>query len=384
MEPFPNNRPLKARRRLVLLGVGVATYLCSVVLAQFPQFTECVYANGIGPPVARLLASVTGIVPVSIAELALVAFIARQLVPAGRALWHTFHDKTREPRNVFLAGALRFGQDVGVLLTLFYVLWGFNYSRTPLATQLGWDPVGETTVDELADLSEQLVMAANGAYLEIHGTEDTGANTPQPEDPRGVEAAILDGWANARRNLGLPDVSGRYGRVKRLVATRLYEVFGVVGFYFPFTGEANVRRGVPASEWPQSIAHEKAHQRGVARESEANFWGYLSAANAPEPHARYSAYLFAQYQLLSALTRSDPARRRAITALRLPGVQRDVDSARAYWLRLRGPGTEVGRVVNNAFLRSNRVPGGVRSYSRSAAFIIAYARTRGGQLGVAR
>ncbi len=380
MSSFPRNRPLRPRLSLAILGTGVATYLLSLALAQVPGFTEQAYSRGIGPFIARLLSSITGVVPVSLAEIALIAILLRQLIPAGRALWHTYHDKTREPRNALLGGALRLGQDAGILVTLFYVLWGFNYARSPLADQLGWDAVGETSVDELAYLTEQLVQAANAEYLEIHGREDAGSPTTGPEDPQTLEQAIEDGWARARADLQLPVVGGRFGRVKTLLATRLYEVFGIVGFYFPFTGEANVRRGVPASEWPHSIAHEQAHQRGVARESEANFWGYLSAAGARDPHARYSAYLFAQYQLLAALTRSDPARRREVTGLRLPGVQRDVDSARAYWLRLRGPGTDVGRVVNNAFLRSNRVPGGIRSYSRSAEFIIAFARSRNGQL----
>jgi hypothetical protein len=61
-------------------------------------------------------------------------------------------------------------------------------------------------------------------------------------------------------------------------------------------------------------------------------------------------------------------------------VQRDVDDLRAYWERHRGAGHDVTRAVNDAYLRTNRVEGGVRSYERSVELLIAFARTRGGRL----
>jgi len=38
------------------------------------------------------------------------------------------------------------------------------------------------------------------------------------------------------------------------------------------------------------------------------------------------------------------------------------------------------RSMNHAYLRTNRVPGGILSYSRSVELLIAYARSRGGWL----
>ncbi len=40
----------------------------------------------------------------------------------------------------------------------------------------------------------------------------------------------------------------------------------------------------------------------------------------------------------------------------------------------------MGRAVNNAYLRSNRVSAGVRDYSRSASLLIMYARSRGDRI----
>jgi hypothetical protein len=129
-----------------------------------------------------------------------------------------------------------------------------------------------------------------------------------------------------------------------------------------------------------TAAHEKAHQRGLNPENEANFFGFLAAAHTPHPAARYSAFLFAQRQLLTALAAYDETRARALVARRLPGVQRDVDHIRDYWARFEGPAREASRRTNDAFLRTNRVEGGVASYGRSVELLVAWARERNGTL----
>ena len=120
--------------------------------------------------------------------------------------------------------------------------------------------------------------------------------------------------------------------------------------------------------------------RGVAGESEANFWGYLAAVHSSDALARYSAYRFANRQMVSELALIDPQTAIQMVRRRLPGVQRDIDHSRQYWQSFRGRGTSIGNSVNNAFLRSNRVEGGVRSYSMSAFLFLAYARAQGGNL----
>ena len=44
-----------------------------------PGFTETIYGRGIGPFFASLLSNISGIIPVSLAEILVVVFVARQL-----------------------------------------------------------------------------------------------------------------------------------------------------------------------------------------------------------------------------------------------------------------------------------------------------------------
>jgi hypothetical protein len=156
---------------------------------------------------------------------------------------------------------------------------------------------------------------------------------------------------------------------------------GLSGFYCPFTGEANVNASVPAAYRAHTIAHEKAHQRGIHPENEANFLGFLAGISSHDPVARYSALLFAQRQLLRALL-SAGARDEAKELIdrRLPGVQRDVDDLNAYWSRYVGPARRIATRVNDAYLKTNRVHDGVLAYGRSVELIVAWARSRGGHV----
>lgn len=376
---FPQDRPLRGRLRLTIFGTGVACYLLSIVAAWTSGLTDVAYGRWFGPFVGRWLSLLTGAIPISLAELFVLAVILRQLVGGSVAVVQAGRRKRRWT-NAASAGLLRLAQDAGALLALFYVLWGFNYSRPSLPDRLGWTLEGDAPVEELVTLTRQLVEASNATYREIHGVGDAGTPTTLPMDRRTLGASLEQGWVIGRGDLGLPLLAGHYGTAKTPFLTRWYEWLGIAGFYFPFTGEANLRAGIPAMDVPKMLAHEQAHQRGAAREAEANFWGYISSANAPDPYARYSAYLFAQLQLMSALRQADPKRFSEVLSPMLPGIRRDIDDSRKYWVSFRGRGTKIGTKMNNAYLRSNRVAGGVRNYSMSSLLFIAYARAHGGRL----
>ncbi len=172
----------------------------------------------------------------------------------------------------------------------------------------------------------------------------------------------------------------RSARAKPLASSFLMNYLGLAGFYFPWTGEANFNRQMPLLETVHSMAHEKAHQVGFAREDEANFIGFLSCIQSETDFARYSGYLFANRQLLGLLRRVDRDAWREIAARLNPGIVRDQAAIRDYWRRFEGRSQEVTRALNNAHLRLNRVPGGVLSYDRSVELILQLAAQNGNSL----
>ena len=375
---YPADRQLRARRDLGVLAVGLAVFVLFRVLFMLPDVVETVYANGIGPVVVRPLSLVSGLVPLSLFEVAIVSYATWVMLAIARGVLDVTKQR-RRLRNLAMAAGLRATRDASVLILLFYVLWGFNYARPSLVERLGWPEWQPPEVSELEMVATTAIEAANQAYWDIHHTEDAGEPTPMPADLGELDRALEEGWRRAVESLDLSETYGRrYGRTKRLLLTPIVARLGVSGVYFPWTAEANVLWDSPAVRRPQSMAHEKAHQRGTGPESEASFLGFVAAAHAPHPHARYSAYVFAQGQLLGMLARADREAFRRVASRRYPGVQRDLAAAAAYSSQFRGVGRSIGRSMNDRVLRTNRVRGGLLSYRRSVRLLLTFAKLNGG------
>ncbi len=357
---FPANRSPQWRSRLLIAAFGVTMYGMAGLAARFPDLVESLYSARIAPPFVWMLSRITGFVPFSITELIYVGYAAFLL----RVTWVSVRNvisKQRSIENAVVCGATRLVRDAGIVVLLFYTMWGFNYARPNLETRVGWPAWSPGDVEELTRLATELVEEGNRAYLAIHDTSDVGSPTTLPNGMGEVHAAIESSWARVVSRLDLPEsMARRYGKTKYIASSAIYARLGITGFYFPFTAEANVRWGLPAlsfpqSSFPQSVAHEKAHQRGIASEDEASFLGFVAGALSDDSYVRYSSIMFAQRQLAAALARADRERWRGVARRRLPGVQRDLEHLSAYFRRFVGVGTTVGRSVNDRFLRANRM-----------------------------
>jgi hypothetical protein len=368
------------RAAVLAAAAGGAAYALSHVAARSPDLVERAWGAVVGPTLSGLLSRITGVVPFAVGELLLLTYAVFLMVIAAAALFAVLR-RERRWTGVLAGGTRRVVRDAGVLVFLFYLLWGLNYARPPLEQRMGWPAWQGNDTAELIALSERAVAETNEAYLALHGKPDAGQATAMPADSRALEAALDEGWARATATLGLPaSLGGRHGRVKRPLAGPVLARFGIGGVYMPFTAEANVVRDLPAMDMPHTMAHEKAHQRGVASEAEAGFLGFLAGALAPDPLCRYASAMHAHLWLLAELRSAAPEERQRIAAMRLPGVQRDLQAAAEYYNRFRGVARTVGTAVNNSYLRANRIPGGVRDYRRSTRLLVAYARANRGVL----
>lgn len=377
--PTVNKPRLLSRRTILLLASGPLAWALSQVLGRSaPGVVEALYGGAVGAALGGALARASGWIAFSVAEWALAAFVIAQLVRLGRSC------RGPAPRRRAMGRALlRVTRDCSVAVAIFYMVWGLHYARPRLPDREQW-PALDVDVELLAALAQEQVDAANRAYRALHGgVDDIGRPTPWEADGRGLDRALDAAWPAVTREMHLPtSAAWPRGPVKPLLLSPLLHRLGLSGFYFPFTGEANVNDTVPAVRRAHVMAHEKAHQRGVGPEDEANFLGWRVAATAEHPLANYAAAAFAQGQLVNTLARHDLERARALHASLLPGIQRDLEDVRDYWNRTRGPARDLSRKVNHAYLRSNRVEGGVESYSRSAQLLVRFARTRGDDLRV--
>ena len=159
---------------------------------------------------------------------------------------------------------------------------------------------------------------------------------------------------------------------KKAFFSRLMSRFNYTGFYFPFTGEANINVDPPPCLIPATIAHEMAHQRGVASEQEANFVAVLACLESGDPLYVYSGWLFGYVHLCNALYKADADRYFALAAALPDSVKADLWANNEYWAQFETKAAKVSEKVYDTMLKSYGQELGVRSYGAVVDLLIAW------------
>ncbi|MET0621398.1 MAG: DUF3810 domain-containing protein, partial [Pyrinomonadaceae bacterium] len=245
-------------------------------------------------------------------------------------------------------------------LWAFLLTFGLNYQRPLLFELLGYER-RKAEIHELEALGDEIVRGVNDNYLEAHAAGRAA--------PGRLETLTLlkEAYETTPELASLP--VGEFTRPKPVYFSGLLTRLGISGFYFPFTGEPNYNADAPDFQIVFSIAHEMAHQRGVARESEANFVAYLVCVNSRDPFVRYSGYRNG-LGVLSELYGRDPEKAKKLAAQLGAGYREDSRRAAQFWAKSAGAAGALSQRINDLYLRANRVKSGVEDYRGSTALII--------------
>jgi uncharacterized protein DUF3810 len=346
---------------VTLLGVAVR-----LLAAGHADTVERVYARTLYPRIARALTAATVWAPFSIAEVCVLALSVAGVFAAGRGLARAV--RSPAPLRALGSGLLRIATLASVTYLVFLLIWGLNYQRRPLASITGL-PVGSPAPGELAAICAELIERSEVL------------RTAVDEDGNGV-ARVPGGVSGAlnRASLGYdalaeewPPVAGEPVAAKRVWLSPGLALFGISGIFIPFTGEANVNTTLPEWTLPFVAAHEVAHQRGFAREDEANYLAYAACSRHPDAAARYAAALEGSLYALGALRGTDPDTHRELELRRGAAVRRDLDALEAWRRRYESRAFALHEKVNDAYLRAQGQEG-VSTYGRMVDLLLAERR----------
>lgn len=345
---------------LLLLGV-----IFSLFASRFSQLIEIGYSTTLYFWTIRYYSLLTGLFPFSLAELIVVGTTTFIIYRTGRTILMIIKN-----RNDFLTGlrekSFRLLIVPAVVYLIFNLMWGLNYSRMTFAEISGL-PVGPVAVDELAELALQLTQRAN--ELRSQAARDDGSAMTLPAGLQDMFSRAHLGYEKASEIY--PELGGRYGRPKGVMLSHYWSYTGIGGVFFPFTAEANVNIKMPHFKLPALTAHEMAHQRGFAREDEANYIAYLTCTLHPDPDFKYSGVMLALTYTMNALYSYDLETWRDIRSRYSPGVSRDLKEYRDYLERYEGPVERISTSINNTYLKANGQKGGVHSYGRMVDLLLA-------------
>ena len=364
---------LRHRRMYFAIVAGAVAALLSRTLPS--SWIERVYSTGIGRGLAGLLSWFSSRAPFSIAQVAAVVLAVGLLVYA-RKTW-----RVKQSSAHWVRGSL-----LGIVAlasagyALFVACWGLNYHRMPISNALRL-PVQESTPDEVRHLARAFVAEMEAARRLAPSRDGVAALKGQEEDElkesslrRKRQAMTRSTEVFRKASKKYPFVAGVVVRPKPIIGSQVASLAGIGGIYIPFTGEAHVNVDVPEFALPFNTCHEISHQRGVAREDEANFVGFVVARDFGPPDFQYSAYFGVVGHVIGALKAIDPELAHYVWERRTAALK--VDSlAYAEWRaeresRLRG----VTDVVNSAYLKSNGIADGAQSYGRVVDLLLAEQR----------
>lgn len=348
---------------MLFLIIGVLLFIAS---SHFPYITERIYSSFIYKKIIRSLSLITSPLPFSLAEMLIVLSVIIAIAYIIR--FGTCLAKTKETKNlkVLFQNIVTL---VGIIYLTFQLLWGLNYNRLMISEILDLN-TRTPTQQELIGLCEDLIAKANRLRRDLNEDESNIMKLPY-----GKDGALRIAYMGFERVSSFyPDFEGRYGRPKGIVLSEYMSCTGITGFFFPFTGEANVNMHIPDSSLPFVIAHEMAHQLGFAREDEANFIAYIACINHPDIYFQYSGTLSALGYSMSALRKVDHVKHNDLLAAYSEAVRRDLQYNNKFWARYSGPIERASNKINDTYLKSQNQKTGVKSYGAMVDLLIAERR----------
>lgn len=247
----------------------------------------------------------------------------------------------------------------------FCLLWGVFYGADSFQDKSGLTARGGT-VAELTALTERFAREVSAAGDQVQRDENGCFAVPRSEIFAEAMSAY-DGVVQVFDCLKKPAVMP-----KAFVSSRGMSYLDFSGFYFPFTGEANLNDESPAAYLPANICHEMAHQQGIATEKECNFVAIMAATSADSAAYRYAGYLMGYVHLANALYRVDQAAWQTIRDSLPDAVRADLRQNSAYWARFDGLVNTAATKVYDGFLKSNGLSDGVQNYGTVVDLLLAY------------
>lgn len=274
-----------------------------------------------------------------------------------RCLWLLF--KSNDKRKLLISIPFKLVRIVLYIYIVFMLLWGLNYSRAGISSQLNIQPLPYSTED-VCNLSLKLIVELNKSRKQLDSFPQTDSSV----------AGIYDIAVQAYQKTALrySFLRYKYPVIKGSLYTHWSSLIGFTGYYNPFTGEAQVRTDLPRILLPFIACHEAAHQIGYADESEASFVALIVSENTDNVYLRYSAlidlYRYTRLELFMRNTYPDGPEKLS------KGVKNDLMYIHDFFKREAFNQSETITNAYDMYLRANGLKKGMESYNDVVAWAI--------------
>ena len=315
----------------------------------------------------KTMATLTGWIPFSFAEMLLllspvilitiIAIGAKHFCGTSRAMW------------IYVACIFSV---VCMVFNLF--VWNFapGYNALPLDQKLNLErtPVSAEELAATADiLLEELKMLEDDIIF-------TGSGASRmPYSYHKMNEKLMNAYEKAAQKYDF--INYFQSSIKPVMLSEPMTYTHISGVYTFFTGEANVNVNFPDYTIPYTAAHELAHQRGIAREDEANFVAFLVCIESDDAYIRYSAYLNLYEYVVSALYSANYDLYKESYYKQPKNILNERIAFSEFFEKYReNTVADISEATNNAYLQSQGSTQGTRSYGMVVDLAVAYYRDK--------
>ena len=350
--------PAAAFWLFVLAAVSGALHLAMIASVRFADAF-----NGSAAAFFRaVFARLTNWIPFSLAEtliLALPAIAAAVIILCVRC--------ARKSGRRTLYAILGVLAVPAAVYSMFVWLFAAGYHASPLSEKLEIE-TRELSADELAQAAS--ILAYN-AGLSLDGVtfryQDASV---MPYDLDTLSGKLVEAYDRLEEDC--PFLSRLSSRVKPIALSEPMTYTHISGMYTMFTGEANVNVNYPDYVVAYTAAHELAHQRGIARENEANFVAFLVCLASDDPYIRYSGFLNMYEYVSGALYSASPEYYGMVHGSLDARIRYELRAYSLFFDRYRdNTAARVSETVNDTYLKMQGTEG-TRSYGMVVDLAVAY------------
>ena len=342
--------------------LGILVYLLARFFPGFGEFWARYPSQGI----RFVLAKVTGILPFSLAEfviLTLPVSVTAYFFFSGRSM------KRDDSKENYYRWLIPLVCILLTIVTLFLTAFGPCYFRNSLEENLGLAE-REVTAEELYRTAE--IINEKIKELEKDLRFDIRGSCIMPYDYYTLVEKVNDAYEAYAAEADYVSHFDSYA--KPMAVSKLFTYTHISGIYTFMTGEVNINTNYPDFVRPFTVAHEFSHQRGIAREDEANFVAYLVCIESEDAFVRYSGYMNLLQYVTDALYDADKKMyERFYKNVMCRTAIKEFRAYSHFFAPYRSSAaSEIAGAVNDTFLNSQGQTEGRASYGLVVDLAVAY------------
>lgn len=347
---------------LIVFLFTILSFILFLIVKINEKFADFFNYN-LSAPIRTALAWITYIIPCSLAEIVII------LSPAIIALLIYLVVVVAQKGK---KASIRFLMVILAILCLIYVLFVWTYSSgyytTKIEDKMGLDR--ENITEKEVYLTAEIFVNELNTLCQKIEYDEFGASV-MPYSYLEMSNKICKGYKGFTDKY---DVLRTYpSRVKPIIFSEPMTYTHISGIYTFMSGEANINTNYPDFIVASSAAHEMAHQRGIAREDEANFISFAVLLESGDDFLKYCAYLDVYSTIMNDLYDTNKELYFQLVSKLDKRVLGDLACYSQFFEKYaNSKASEVTNNVNDSYLQANGQEEGTKTYGMITGIICAY------------